>query len=144
MPKYVTRQRKTMLSYLRRHTDELLSAREIGEALEGEDVSLSSVYRNLSELEAEGKVRRSGRSTGNEVLYQYIDAEACRDCLHLNCRKCGRTFHMKNEGALRLMDVVAETEGFSLDKSETVLYGTCGDCLRQAEDREESEDEENH
>ena len=121
------------MNYLRLHPDQRLSPREIGEALREEDVSLSAVYRNLAELEAEGKVRRTGQGDAHEAFYQYIDAEECRGCLHLNCRRCGRTFHMKAEGADRLLDVVAKTEGFALDTAETVLYGTCQDCRQESE-----------
>ena len=128
MSKYITRQRKEILSYLSTHTDELLSAQEIGDALKEENVSLSAVYRNLGELEAEGKLRRGTRGGSREIYYQYIGAETCRDCLHLSCKKCGKTFHMHSDGAEQLVDAVAKLEGFTVDKSDTVLYGICGDC----------------
>ena len=59
MPDYKTQQRKVFLAYLSQHTDELLSARQIADALANEKISLSAVYRNLAQLEAEEKVRRS-------------------------------------------------------------------------------------
>ena len=126
--KYMTRQRRAILSYLGRHADELLSAREIGEALQGQDVSLSAVYRNLAELEAEGALLRDSHGGGREAGYRYIGAERCRGCLHLSCKKCGRTFHMDSAGAELLADTLARLEGFALDKGDTVLYGTCEDC----------------
>ena len=128
MSKYMTKQRKTLLSYLSLHPDELLSAQEIGEALKDDKISVSSVYRNLSELEAEGSVRRSSKSNAREIYFQYIGAESCKDCLHLQCTKCGRTFHMGNNCADRLADVLASLEGFKLDRSETVLHGICKGC----------------
>jgi len=117
-----------MLAWLGRHADELVSARQIAGELAGEKVSLSAVYRNLAELEAEGKVRRQSRGGGREVLYQYTDADACRGALHLSCKKCGRTCHMENEDARRLVEALAEAEGFELDKKDTVLYGVCEHC----------------
>ena len=130
MSKYMTRQRKEMLSYLSAHTDELLSAQEIGEALKKENVSLSAVYRNLAELEGEGKLRRASRGAGREIYYQYIGAEECKGCLHLSCKKCGKTFHMHSDGAEQLVDAVAKLEGFAVDRSDTVLYGICEDCQK--------------
>lgn len=53
MSSYSTRQRKALLAYLSRHPDELLSARQIADALADEKISLSAVYRNLAQLEAE-------------------------------------------------------------------------------------------
>ena len=62
MSSYSTQQRKALLAYLSRHPDELLSARQIADALADEKISLSAVYRNLAQLEAEEKVRRSSKS----------------------------------------------------------------------------------
>ena len=52
MSRYSTKQRKSLLAYLSAHPDELLSTRQIADALQHEKISLSAVYRNLSELEA--------------------------------------------------------------------------------------------
>lgn len=128
MSKYMTRQRKAMLSYLGSHADELFCAQEIAEALADEGVSLSAVYRNLAELEAEGRVRRASRENAREVYYQFIGADECRGCLHLQCKKCGRTFHMDAAGAEQLKSVLEKSEGFALDKGDTVLYGLCEVC----------------
>ena len=128
MPKYVTRQRKTLLDYLSAHADEQLSAQEIAAALAEDGVSLSAVYRNLAELETEGRLRRTARGSGREAVYQFIGADECRGCLHLQCKRCGRTFHMDAAGAEQLKNVVEKTEGFALDKGDTVLYGVCEIC----------------
>ncbi len=128
MSKYVTRQRKALLAYLGEHADELLSAQEIADALSGQSISLSAVYRNLAELEAEGQVRRAGREGVRESYYQYIGAGACQGCLHLSCKKCGRTFHMDAGSAEQLLSAVAKSEGFAVDKADTVLYGVCEIC----------------
>ena len=130
MSKYKTRQGESLLSFLRRHPDELVSAQEIALALNEENISLTSVYRHLSELESAGKVRRCSRGNAREVYYQYMDADTCKGCLHLSCRRCGRTFHMDAEGAAQLLDTVARLEGFAVDKTETVLYGVCERCQK--------------
>lgn len=130
MPKYMTRQRKILLSYLGSHIDELLSAQEIANALVDDSVSLSAVYRNLADLETEGKVRRTHNGSAREVYYQYIDADECKGNLHLSCKKCGRTFHMDADGAKELLSVVSKTADFAVDKADTVLYGVCGACQK--------------
>ena len=128
MSKYMTRQRRTLLSYLSGHADELLSVREIADALETEDVSRSAVYRNVAELEAEGKLRRDRGGDAREAYYRYVGAAPCRGSLHLSCKRCGKTFHMDSGGADALTRAVERTEGFAVDKSDTVLYGVCAVC----------------
>ena len=56
LPRYSTRQRKLLLDYLSAHPHQLLSAGEIARDLREREVSLSAVYRNLAQLEAEGFV----------------------------------------------------------------------------------------
>lgn len=128
MPKYMTKQRKALLAYLTLHADEKLSARQMEAALGGEGVSISAVYRNLAELEKEGKVRRVNQSGSREVFYQYTDGAHCKECLHLSCEKCGKTYHMNTQGAAMLIENLAQSDEFTIDKASTVLYGVCKAC----------------
>lgn len=114
-----------------RHPDELLSARQIADALADEKISLSAVYRNLAQLETEEKVRRSSKSGTREVYFQYLDAESCKGALHMSCVKCGRAFHMASGNAALFAKHLAQSEQFTLDAADTVLYGTCADCREE-------------
>ena len=134
LSKYVTRQRKLLLSYLCRHPDEQLSVQEITQALEGESISVSAVYRNLADLEAEGKLRRTSRGGAREVYYQFTGADACLGCLHLSCKRCGRTFHMDSAGAEELVHNVEKRQGFEIDRADTVLFGVCLACRERDEE----------
>ncbi len=131
MPKYMTKQRKALLNYLSMHADERLSAKQLEDALKSEGISISAVYRNLSELEKEGKVRRVNNSGSREVFYQYTDGAHCKDCLHLSCEKCGKTYHMNSAVAQTLIENLAQSDEFTIDKANTVLYGVCGDCRKK-------------
>ena len=131
MSGYKTRQRRTLLVYLSRHPDELLSARQIADALAEEHISLSAVYRNLAQLEAEEKVRRSSKSGTREVYYQYLDAESCKGALHMSCVKCGKTFHMADSNAALFAEHLAQSEHFTVDTADTILYGICSDCKKK-------------
>ena len=124
----MTKQRKALLNYLSMHADERLSAKQLEDALKSEGISISAVYRNLSELEREGKVRRVNNSGSREVFYQYTDGAHCKDCLHLSCEKCGKTYHMNSAVARTLIENLAQSDEFTIDKANTVLYGVCGDC----------------
>ena len=59
MKKYDTRQRDYLINFLDQHPDQLLSVRQIAQELCSQQISLSAVYRNLSQLEAEGLIRKS-------------------------------------------------------------------------------------
>lgn len=128
MAKYQTAQRRKLIEYLELHLDELVSSREIVEALAGEGISMSAVYRNLAELEAEGKVRRTTINGRRNGYYQYTAAKSCKDSLHLNCKVCGKAYHLNDELASVLVSGLKKTENFSIDKKETIIYGICDNC----------------
>jgi len=128
MPKYKTKQRSLLLDFLAKHPDEQLSAGRIAEALSGAEISTSAIYRNLAGLEQEGKLRRVPRPGSQETCYRYADAAPCRGHLHLSCLRCGKTVHVEEGKTDALAQSLASSEGFTLDKADTVLYGICADC----------------
>ena len=117
-----------MLAFLGEHPDKLLTARQMADALAEKQISLSAVYRNLAQLEAEEKVRRSAKSGSHEAFYQYLDAKGCKGALHMSCIKCGKTFHMADSNAALFAKHLAQSEQFTLDAADTILYGICADC----------------
>lgn len=131
MQAYMTQPRKRLLTYLHKHADETLSAGQISEELP--EISVSAVYRNLAALEKDGAVRKVAKAGTREVFYQYTQAEACKDQLHLSCKKCGRTFHMDEAESRTLLASIAQVDGFAVDREETVLYGVCRGCQKQPE-----------
>ncbi len=128
MTKYLTKQRKMLVDYFDKHTDEPVSASEIAADSEMTGISLSAIYRNLSALEKEGKLQKITKSETRETFYRYKACEECRDCLHLSCKKCGKTFHLNRSGAEQIVTALSDTENFSLDKADTIIYGICGKC----------------
>ena len=49
----------------------------------------------------------------------------------MSCVKCGRTFHMARGNAALFAKHLAQSEQFTLDAADTVLYGTCADCREE-------------
>jgi len=133
LAKYLTKQRRILQEYLAGHADEFLTAGQIAAGLAGKDISVSAIYRNLAELEREGKVCRSAGHSSQENCYRYTDACECREHLHLTCLRCGKTLHMQKESADRLAENLALQEGFDLAREDTVLYGICSACSRRKE-----------
>ena len=73
-------------------------------------------------------VRRSAKIGSHEAFYQYLDAKGCKGALHMSCVKCGKTFHMADSNAALFAKHLAQSEQFTLDAADTILYGTCSDC----------------
>jgi len=130
MNKYSTQQRRVLIDYFDSHRDQQLTVREIAEGLETERISVSAVYRNLSDLAEEGKIKKILKEGSRETSYQFTDAQECRENLHLICRGCGKTVHLGKEDTERLAQNLSEQKHFKLDKKETVLYGLCEACNR--------------
>lgn len=127
MALYMTKQRKALLDFLCTHPHESFSAAQISHHFENE-ISTSAVYRNLSELEYEGHIRKIVKHGIRETFFQYIHAQACANKIHLICQKCEKTVHLSAEAALSIQCSLASTEGFAIDPNNTVIYGICKDC----------------
>ncbi len=67
---YRTSQREILLDFLRSHPDEEFSTEEITNALCGNAIGKSTVYRLISKLCDDGDILRTSVS-GKKVLYRY-------------------------------------------------------------------------
>lgn len=130
LPRYSTRQREALLAFLNAHGHALLSASQIADGLRAQQVSISAVYRNLSDLEREGKVRKHTQNGSRTTLYQYIVADGCRGRLHLCCTVCGQTMHLEDALAQKMIRHLQEYAGFTLAPADTVLSGICSRCRK--------------
>ena len=85
------------------------------------NVSLGTVYRNLSELVASGEIGAVDIGD-NKLHYDYNVAEH----QHFVCRDCGSISDLYLESDLG--DRVAKL-GYEVTGVQSVLYGTCPNCL---------------
>lgn len=122
MPTYKTRQRDAILAYLAKNPGSTHTAREI---IDNVPVGEATVFRTLKHLTEEGVLKRfSDGGTGS--VYQY---DGCHgDHLHLKCSGCGALFHLDCHFVEEIARHFSAEHGFSLDCSQTVLYGLCADC----------------
>ncbi|MBO4693481.1 MAG: transcriptional repressor [Clostridia bacterium] len=130
MPKYETRQRKELLDFLCDNADRPLTAGDMAVSLKEKGISLSAIYRNLSDLQDEGKVQRLTIGGKKRVYYRYTGAKECEKHLHLSCFKCGHTFHMGATTTDALVKEVMSESDFKVDSANTVLYGVCKQCRK--------------
>ena len=130
MQKYETRQRKAILKFLCDNVHKPLTVSEMASALKAEGVSVSAIYRNLSDLQDEGKVQRIAQSGSKKVYYRYTCAKNCEKHLHMSCSKCGKTFHLDVPDTDSVIRAVLNDSDFKIDSANTVLYGTCAKCRK--------------
>ena len=126
--RYATKQRKLLLDVLEAHHDETLSVAEICSLVASEEISPSAIYRNLSELEKQGLVKRVPLPLSQKTGFRYVGSNQCREHLHLECTMCGRTFHLPTPATSQLIENVRQNSGFKIDSANTFLTGVCPDC----------------
>jgi len=123
---YKTEKRSQLMTFLKNHRDEPLTAEQIADGVRG--IALSTVYRNLAQLAESGDVHKSLSADGHTVLYQYYDKPQCASHLHLKCVSCGGMTHMEADLSHDLAEKLSEENDFSIDAENTVILGVCRDC----------------
>jgi Fe2+ or Zn2+ uptake regulation protein len=86
-------------------------------------ISLPTIYATLDLLEGLGTVRRVSGPHGPTLFDPRPDAHH-----HLVCRHCGRVEDFDAAVDLGAATAAAVREGFSPDRSELVVSGTCAAC----------------
>lgn len=90
-------------------------------------VSLGNVYRNLSILENEGKIRRL---TFGSTFDRYEAADS--DHAHFVCDSCGTIHDLPADGADTFASQIAEQSGHIAHSFRFQIHGTCKSCLSKA------------
>ncbi len=102
-----------------------LSAEELATAVQARspDVHLSTIYRNLDELQKLGVVAHTHLGHG-PVTYQL----AAHAHAHLICGTCGARLQV-DDGLFEELAARARREhGFTVDPHHVAIFGTCGRC----------------
>lgn len=90
------------------------------------NISLGTVYRNLTLLSDMGEIQRLRLGDGVD----HFDADISRHN-HFVCSKCGCVIDLDMES----IDSITETAGKNfpgeIDGHITYFYGTCGNCCRK-------------
>ncbi len=132
MSEYNTEQKRMLWSFLCSKSENSYTAEELvaelngiyGEAAPGK----STVYRLLSRLVDEGRVKRLVKGHGRSFVYQGVRDEDCRCHLHMKCMDCGKLFHLDGKVSDELLARIRKNTDFSVNEEETVLFGKCGSC----------------
>lgn len=118
------RKRNAILEYLRGTTDHP-SAEAVYEAVRktSPDISLATVYRNLSLFKQQGLIMSLGTVDGIERF----DGNTAPH-VHFICKCCGRVVDLPLLHAPELNAQVTDAIGASVESCQLSFTGTCKDC----------------
>lgn len=128
---YNTKQKQLILSLLTDNKEKQFTCEEIEEKLKGNGtpVGKTTVYRYLTSMQNEGKVRKFKSENGKSATYSFIEnKEECEKHLHLKCISCGEFTHLDCEVMNEVNTHLIKDHHFRIDNSKTVLYGLCEKC----------------
>lgn len=91
---------------------------------QGIQVSLSTVYRVLNDLESRGDITTMAGEHGK----RYESASTAEDHDHLICLKCGLTIEFVDDFIRGLGKSVAQRKGYEHKSSRFDILGLCGEC----------------
>lgn len=128
---YNTKNRNCIMEYVEGHKNKCFTAYDINRYMQesGISMNLTTIYRNLERLEKNGSVVRYKTADNEAVMYQY--AEKDRECdrhLHMQCRQCGRMYHLECDFMREIETHLMEHHGFLLECQGSLLNGICEEC----------------
>ncbi len=136
---YNTRSRNLILDFLKANSDRIVDVSDIHRALSdsGNDVNLTTIYRYLDKLTAEGSVLKFVAENGTRAVYQFVDEHRhCEDHLHMQCVECGAIIHLDCHFMDEIAEHVLKDHGFKIQCRNSIIYGVCAKC-RAGHDSEE-------
>ena len=123
-----SRKRQLIIDYLL-STDTHPTAEEVYEAIKSlePDISLATVYRNLSELSEAGVIRRVGTVSGQE---RYDGDKSIHP--HVVCSVCGKVCDIEGiDLPGDIMGTAANKSGFEVCDMSLRFTGICPECLKK-------------
>ena len=125
---YKTKQREIILNYLRDNSHRCLSADEIINGISSEEkrASKATVYRCLELFTKDGTASKFIGSHGDGAVYRYNGGHS--DHFHLKCTLCDSTVCVDCGFIGRMQDHFYDHHGFTVSKTQTVIYGLCRRC----------------
>ena len=122
----ITLPRLKVLNILEESHDHHLSAEDVYKALHrsGEDVSLATVYRVLTQFEKAGLVSRHQFESGHAVFE--LSQGSHHD--HLVCVQCGLVEEFIDEFIEKRQEEIAYQNHFQMTAHSLTIYGICERC----------------
>jgi Fur family ferric uptake transcriptional regulator len=127
----LTPQRQTILQVFQNLArGKHLSAEELHVMLqgEGEQISLSTIYRTLKLMARMGLLRELELAEGHK--HYEINQPYPYHHHHLLCVRCNKTIEFKNDTILKIGSKQAKKDGFHLLDCQLTIHAICPSCQR--------------
>ena len=122
-----SRQREAILNYLhttRSHPSADMIYEHVRE--EQPNISLGTVYRNLSKLSASGDILKIDTGSGREHYDGFTHAH-----YHFVCKTCDKVMDIDMPVIEGVNEQAAKSLGISVDNHSMIFYGRCADCSKK-------------
>lgn len=125
-----SRQREAILDFLRTRTDHP-TADVIYENIRilYPNISLGTVYRNLSLLADIGEIRKLSDFAGAD----HFDGRTDRHC-HFMCRKCRKIIDIENMNFDQILQDAGKRFSGEITDFNARFFGLCEDCMKEEKD----------
>ncbi len=90
------------------------------------NISLGTVYRNLTLLSDLGEIQRLRVGDGVD----HFDADISKH-YHFVCQNCGKVIDLKMDNIDNILDIAGMNFDGKIQGHITYFYGVCGDCTNQ-------------
>jgi Fur family ferric uptake transcriptional regulator len=127
----LTPQRQTILQVFQNLArGKHLSAEELHSMLqgEGEQISLSTIYRTLKLMARMGLLRELELAEGHK--HYELNQPYPYHHHHLLCVRCNKTIEFKNDSILKIGSKQAKKDGFHLLDCQLTIHAICPSCQR--------------
>lgn len=122
----ITMPRLKILQILEQADEHHLSAENVYKTLVdmGEDISLATVYRVLTQFEASGLINRHNFADG----YFVFELSQNEHHDHLVCTRCGKIEEFLDEVIEKRQHIIAKSNGYKMTDHVLNIYGVCPTC----------------
>jgi len=130
---YKTKTREYIISYLKNHSEQRFTAKEIYDSVKGisETVNRTTIYRNLDRFCEQGQLVRFKEPNQDAWYYQYSNEHShCDKHIHAQCSECGKIFHLENPFVEDFEEKLHTVYGLDIDSAKTMIVGKCEDCCK--------------
>jgi Fur family ferric uptake transcriptional regulator len=127
----LTPQRETILNVFQHLSrGKHLSAEDLYNLLEGEgeQISLSTIYRTLKLMARLGILRELELAEGHK--HYELNQPYPHHHHHLICVRCNKTIEFKNDSILKIGTRTAKKEGYHLLDCQLTIHAVCPACQR--------------
>lgn len=93
------------------------------------NISLGTVYRNLTLLVDMGEIQRLRVGDGQD----HFDADISKH-YHFVCTECGSVIDLEMDSIEKINDIAGMNFEGQIYGHVTYFYGTCGDCTKRKKD----------